>query len=581
MNVQKTVDSAFSIISAAQGGFAVGNGSNAFETYNAAINLASTFAAQGPFAIGLNSAAAANNSVAAVSAFQAGKLQPSDMLGVASNALSLAVAAAAVAGAPVTFSAVVLAGVVSVASGPFVDEYFNAIVNSLAQKITDGLLRDDLAFDPVQLQQHVPQRDGGTLIQRGYSTDNGEIYSFEIVYADGRTTGEVGRTVLEGWLPETTVRVTGSFADPTGFEFTDFPDETNILNATKQTAKVWQLNSSQIDAVVGAIHAGAHQTENVISFNDRVISAAGITGISAADLLISGTKLEAYAFLTEILGKADKAGWMYSQTTGNDIPANMMAAVQAYWPNPDYHFTGSWFDAYQAALEGFGKTKTDEMMRQFRQEWLDAGGSPIALDLDGNGIGTIAMNKSSVNFDITGDSIKERVGWLNADDAFLAMDHNKNGLIDNASELFGGMQRGQGFEKLAALDKNDDDFLRLDEDELDGLYAWKDSNSNGITDAGELMNLAMLGIKNINLKYESKNSLDTQEHGNYIGEVSTATTADGSMLIADLYFQYTPIIEQDEEQSNGAQNESPIPPVALFDKNETLPGFVNPHLVIG
>jgi hypothetical protein len=40
-------------------------------------------------------------------------------------------------------------------------------------------------------------------------------------------------------------------------------------------------------------------------------------------------------------------------------------------------------------------------------------------------------------------AIKERVGWVAKDDALLAIDANKDGVINNQSELFGNTTRWQ------------------------------------------------------------------------------------------------------------------------------------------
>ncbi|MEZ5840751.1 MAG: tandem-95 repeat protein [Hyphomicrobiales bacterium] len=128
----------------------------------------------------------------------------------------------------------------------------------------------------------------------------------------------------------------------------------------------------------------------------------------------------------------------------------------------------------------------------------DAGVDPLVLDLDGDGIETIAIDGGRVWFDFDGDFFAEKTGWLSGDDGFLVLDKNGNGTIDDIGEMFGGVERS-GLEDLAAYDTNGDGTISAADAIFAELAVWRDLDKDGTTDAGELFSLEDLGILDINL----------------------------------------------------------------------------------
>jgi hypothetical protein len=127
---------------------------------------------------------------------------------------------------------------------------------------------------------------------------------------------------------------------------------------------------------------------------------------------------------------------------------------------------------------------------------------PIVFDLDNDNAGLVSLDGSKTRFDMNGDSVADKTGWIESGDAFLALDRNDNGTIDNIDEIsFVKDKEGAktDLEGLAAFDSNSDGVLNGDDARFVEFRAWVDSNGNGTTDAGELLSLAEAGISSISL----------------------------------------------------------------------------------
>jgi Ca2+-binding RTX toxin-like protein len=149
---------------------------------------------------------------------------------------------------------------------------------------------------------------------------------------------------------------------------------------------------------------------------------------------------------------------------------------------------------------------------------------PIIIDLDGDGIEMIARQDNNIFFDMDGDGLKEWTGWINKDDAFLAIDENNNGIIDSIKELIGD-QNTSGFTEFKNYDSNADKVFNSKDTFWTQLKVWQDLNTNGISEANELKTLADVGIKSIDLHYTAINLTAV---GNEIHETSIFERTDGT-----------------------------------------------------
>ncbi|MCT0207432.1 calcium-binding protein, partial [Synechococcus sp. CS-1332] len=168
---------------------------------------------------------------------------------------------------------------------------------------------------------------------------------------------------------------------------------------------------------------------------------------------------------------------------------------------------------------------------------------PLVLDLDRNGVITSAEAFSAVHFDHDGNGFAERTGWISPKDGLLVRDLDGNGTIDNGGELFGnntllpnGSKAANGFEALAVLDNNGDRFI----DQLDSAWStlrvWRDGDSNGVVDRGELQSLDEAGVLRLGVGYTDSNFIDPQ--GNRHLQIGEFRVSDGTLQsMNDVWFR--------------------------------------------
>lgn len=178
---------------------------------------------------------------------------------------------------------------------------------------------------------------------------------------------------------------------------------------------------------------------------------------------------------------------------------------------------------------------------------------PLIVDTGRDGY-RLTSAEDGVLFDLDADGRPERVAWTAPDsnDAFLVMDRNGNGRIDDGTELFGNhtpayagsnVTTANGFEALkflgspanggtldtalATIDAGDPAFARL--------LLWRDANHNGISEPDELQPVSDAGLLAISTAY--KTSARRDRYGNEFRQRAKGSFTDGEFYIYDVWLK--------------------------------------------
>jgi len=127
---------------------------------------------------------------------------------------------------------------------------------------------------------------------------------------------------------------------------------------------------------------------------------------------------------------------------------------------------------------------------------------PLIIEFNGS---FPSLSSKTFSFDIDSDGTKDQISTLGDTSAFLALDKNGSGAIDNGNELFGA-KSGNGFEELRGYDEDKNGWIDENDPIFNKLRIWhKTEKKNELIAIGEV-GIGAIYLGDIATRFEMKDS---------------------------------------------------------------------------
>ena len=213
-----------------------------------------------------------------------------------------------------------------------------------------------------------------------------------------------------------------------------------------------------------------------------------------------------------------------AQEVSENLPENVSEGEANWGLEYDYHRLE--YEREQTTFEAQGVVKTKDgkeinfqINLQMYREHIEAENvsirmgnakkvDPLVINFHGN---ATDLTDQKFEFDLDADGSKENISFVGQGSGFIAFDRNKDGKINDGSELF-GPQTGNGFSELARYDEDGNDFI----DEGDSIYqdlsVWqKDAEGKDILTPLAQKNVAAIYLKNVATPFSVKDQANQSQ----------------------------------------------------------------------
>lgn len=161
---------------------------------------------------------------------------------------------------------------------------------------------------------------------------------------------------------------------------------------------------------------------------------------------------------------------------------------------------------------------------------------PLVINFAGN---AAELRNSTFAFDLNADGKAENIHELNSGSAFLVLDKNGDGKINNGNEMF-GTQSGDGFADLAAYDEDGNGWIDENDSVYNSLGVWSNHTYGGQIRSLKQAGIGAIYLENVNtefsIKEQKSNELQGQirKTGIFVNEKDPQNISVGTIQHVDL-----------------------------------------------
>lgn len=138
---------------------------------------------------------------------------------------------------------------------------------------------------------------------------------------------------------------------------------------------------------------------------------------------------------------------------------------------------------------------------------------PLVINFSGK---SAELTDERMTFDLNADGVAERIPGLASGSAYLVLDRNHNGRVDDGSELF-GTASGDGFADLAKLDSDGNGWLDEGDSSFGQLQCWRPSDGNKLEGTLAEAGVGALWLGSVDSHFALKNGANQ-----LLGEIKAA-----------------------------------------------------------